>query len=1395
MPPTSDHSADRTPSCAEDAFSRYLRLCDEGQDVDFEQYCREFPQFADELLDLAADWQRMAGVVDGLGDGFDDEPREDNDPNGQPSQGHDHGRGRQSPSELSATFELDVDGRGTTAPGASGISHIIERLSADVSNRRYSPRGEIARGGMGVIQRMWDSDLRRNLAMKVMLERRQRKGGIRGSATESRHIGRFLEEAQITGQLDHPGIVPVHELGLNEAGQLYFTMRLVRGRDLRAIFELVHDEREGWTVARALGVIQRVCEAMAYAHSKRVIHRDIKPSNIMVGRFGEVYVMDWGLAKVTGRKDMHDLRPDLEGAEGAGHVHPDIPEDGEPHRSPLQTMDGTVVGTPSYMSPEQAQGKDNLIGPQSDIYSVGALLYQLLSGQMPYVNEGKQVSPFALPSAVRKGPPRSILQINRRVPPALVAICEKAMARDTGDRYPSMKDMADELRAFIEGRVVRTYETGALAEARKWVVRNKGSAAILGIAFLALTVLVTNLFQTNDSLRKSNLAKTLSEQEAKEAQARLQDRTEQLEVAVDEARRESRRADDEALEARYRGYVTSIAATDGALRFHELTEAKSSLREAPSNLRDWEWNHLLLKADPSLATLEGHAAPVNSVVFGPKGKLLATASADGTVNIWDTASRSRLNKLDHQNDAVTSVAIHPNGRTLACAGSDGKVSLWDAVSGNKLGDLWQDHEGASARDAVTALVFSPNGKRLFASTAGRRVCSWNVDNAEFRVFPGRHDLFIGSLAISSDGTRLASASADRTAAIWDATTGEQRQLLFDHTDSVLAVAFHPLEGSPYVATASADGLARLFDSTDGALLVTYEGHMGPVNSVSFSPDGSEILTGSDDGTLRRWATFSGEELSGLSGHEDAVTSATFSPDGLLMASGSADTKVKLWDRAYEDGSTTMRGHTDVVHSLDVSPDGLRVVSSAWNARVHLWDADTLLSLTALDLPLGGAAMVAFRPDGKQIAAGMISSDRDEPNPIYFLDASSHDMLTDLPIVASGHSSRITALAYSLDGRLVASASYDGKVCLWNSETGALVQTLQGHNGRVHCLAFQPGGNLLASGGYDETVRIWDHRSGEQLQEFRDQEGAVNSLAWAPDGGGLASAHGPLVCFRELGRQGSTHIMRGHQDDVTGLSFHPNGQRLASSSLDGTIRLWDQNRATHLLTLRAGQPCSAIAFDSGGGRLYAALDTSIKVFETSPPVVTFNLRHDRMLAADEARKLFQARLDRHVAPSAVIESLQQDEFLDPIVRAEALRLARNFGTHPLRLAQTAWVIIRSPNTSRSAYLEAFRLVRAADTMSPGQPLILSILGAAHYRMGDNASAISALQQAHALHAADEERPMSWNLLFLAMASWQRGNSDLAESFLRQARESSRSDNRHETRALLREASDLIERQGG
>jgi formylglycine-generating enzyme required for sulfatase activity len=385
---------------------------------------------------------------------------------------------------LGSGRSMGGDGRGEeTRPTSDDfVTRVLEDLeSQGTSSRRYSPEGEIARGGQGAVFAVRDETLRRTLAMKVALAT---TGDMRASTpSDARSLGRFLEEAQVTAQLDHPGIVPVHELGLDLERRVYFTMKLVKGRDLRAIFDLVGRNEEDWTLTRALGVLLRVCEAMAYAHSKGVIHRDLKPSNVMVGKFGEVYVMDWGLARVLGSEDRKDIRilPAMT-IELASPRH-DASDDLE---SPLVTMDGDVVGTPAYMPPEQARGDIAAMGPHSDVYGVGAMLYQLLTGQMPYVPSGSRLSNRAVWAQVQGGPPAPVQKLAARIPVELVAICEKAMARDVAARYPDMGALAEDLRAYLEHQVVKAHATGALAELRKWVERNKPLAAALAAVFVAV---------------------------------------------------------------------------------------------------------------------------------------------------------------------------------------------------------------------------------------------------------------------------------------------------------------------------------------------------------------------------------------------------------------------------------------------------------------------------------------------------------------------------------------------------------------------------------------------------------------------------------------------------------------------------------------------------------------------------------------------------------------------------------------------------------------------------------------------------------------------------------------------------------------------------------------------
>ncbi len=377
---------------------------------------------------------------------------------------------------------------GGAGEGDNPLDGVLRRLGSHAQREtRYVLRGEIARGGMGAIFEVWDEDLRRTMAMKVLLGG---KAGSQPTAEEvhPRTLARFLEEAQVTAQLDHPGIVPVHELGLEDQGRVYFTMRLVKGRNLREIFDLAREGREGWNQTRVLMILLKVCEAMAYAHSKKVIHRDLKPDNVMVGRYGEVYVMDWGLARVLGTKDLHDLRPDTK-AMSLSIVDSDrrIGSASAPPESTLYTMDGDVVGTPAYMSPEQARGEIDRLGPRSDVYSVGAMLYHLFSGQTPYVAQGARVTNHMVLRWVLEGPAKPLQELDPKLPAELVAICEKAMAREPEERYATMLELAEDLRAYLEQRVVRAYETGAVAEFRKWVRRNRPLAAS-GAAVLLLAL-------------------------------------------------------------------------------------------------------------------------------------------------------------------------------------------------------------------------------------------------------------------------------------------------------------------------------------------------------------------------------------------------------------------------------------------------------------------------------------------------------------------------------------------------------------------------------------------------------------------------------------------------------------------------------------------------------------------------------------------------------------------------------------------------------------------------------------------------------------------------------------------------------------------------------------------
>ena len=470
---------------AEAIFAEFLELERAGYAPDLEQLCERHPEHADELRRRHHQWRMAGTALERLK------------------------RAQAGPEEQSGDrAEADPE----------------VRARAELLWARYTVQGEIGRGGMGYILGVRDEGLGRDLAMKVLRGKGGRVEGVEEGPTRKDERARFLVEARITGRLEHPGIVPVHELGHDPEGKPYFTMKLVAGRTFKEILPLAREEREDWNVQRALGVLLKVCEAVGFAHDKGVIHRDLKPANLMVGSFGEVYVMDWGLAR-----DMNRPEPEPK------------PEDvmAETDTHDFRTMDGDVIGTPEYMSPEQAIGKRDEVGPLSDVFAVGAMLYELLCGRAPHGVRGSSSPVVRLAAAIGSNH-EPVQRLAPDAPAELCAICERALAPDPDQRYASMVGLGEDLRAYLEGRVVQAHATGAWQEAKKWVQRNRPLAASLAVAVLLLIVgLVTALHLRDAAQANFELAEERRE-EAQENLALAKERREQAEVnfALAERRRE-----------------------------------------------------------------------------------------------------------------------------------------------------------------------------------------------------------------------------------------------------------------------------------------------------------------------------------------------------------------------------------------------------------------------------------------------------------------------------------------------------------------------------------------------------------------------------------------------------------------------------------------------------------------------------------------------------------------------------------------------------------------------------------------------------------------------------------------------------------------------------------------
>jgi eukaryotic-like serine/threonine-protein kinase len=1049
-----------------------------------------------------------------------------------------------------------------------------------------------------------DSELNREVALKQIVDRH---------ADDPDSRARFLLEAEVTGRLEHPGVVPVYGLGCDVGGRPYYAMRFVKGQSLKEAIERFHadegsdgrDLRQGNLALRQLlNRFVAVCNVMAYAHSRGVIHRDLKPANILLGPYGETLVVDWGLAKVVGRGEAAApagaVEVTLEPASGSGSS---------------ETLPGTALGTPAYMSPEQAEGRLERVGPRSDVYSLGATLYCLLTGRPP-VGETDVAEALRQVQRGEFPPPRAV---RRGIPPGLEAICLKAMALAPEGRYPSVRALADEIEHWLADEPVSVYREPISVRLTRWGRRHRTCATGIGVL---LVTTVVGLAIAAALIRGEQLR---TEGERLRAELNLTETRRQRKIAEDHALEANRRAE----ELRRKNYIGSVNLALGECLGDNIARALELLDGCPEDLRGWEWDYAWRQCHLDLGTFRQSGQALNGVAFSPDStRLVSTSGAffannpyfKGDLVVRDVATGEEIFSHPGVPRGFRGVAFSPDGRCIA-AGNASDLVILDAATGK---EEFRLPDPGNRGYPVLSLAFSPDSQRIIAGYGrfnSRDVGHANLWDLTSRKLieraPGSRGT-VYSVAFSPDDREVALAN-EGIVELWDlkATPGRIRSIPC-HGGIVYAVAFSPDGRS--LASGGLDRALRLWDRATGHEIRAFYGYEGFVRDLAFSPDGRRLLSASEDFSLKLWEVASGRSLADFHGHQFFASCAAFSPDSRLVASGGQDGAVKLWS-ATPRAPLTFTGHDGAVQGLVFLPRSHRLVSGAgfFSTRggLTLWDATTSEPLGPSFERCPEVHAVALHPDGRRLATACT----DWMSGVGTVRV--WDLETGRPVwEQKAQAAWGVDVAYSPDGRWLASAGAnqrerEGMVILRDAETGREIRRFEKQTAGVHGVAFSPDSRWLASGWGDGIVRIWDATdSASEAREVTGHAGWVRRVVFLPDSrlasaGGRSAADGTVadgtegsgeVKIWDLATGQVLHDFRGHTGRVEGLACSPDGRRLATGSDDRTIKLWDTTTGEEVFTLRghtAGVLC--VAFSPDGRRIASgSWDRTVRVWDTSPP---------------------------------------------------------------------------------------------------------------------------------------------------------------------------------------------------
>jgi WD40 repeat protein/tRNA A-37 threonylcarbamoyl transferase component Bud32 len=1047
--------------------------------------------------------------------------------------------------EIMGPSSIDRMGKmeATPAPALADIGH-------------YRILRQLGEGGMGIVYEAEQAQPRRIVALKVI------KPGL---ATPER-LRRFAHESEALGRLQHPGIAQIYEASTADTGyglQPFFAMELIQGRML-----LQYAEARQLNTRQRLELVGRICEAVHHAHQRGLIHRDLKPANILVDETGQPKILDFGVARLTDSDAQATRQTDL----------------------------GQLVGTLAYMSPEQILADPLELDTRSDVYSLGVILYELLTGRLPYEVNRRHLHEAV--QIIREEDPAALGSISRHYRGDIETIVGKALEKDKARRFSSAADLAADIRRYLNDEPITARPASVSYRLQKFASRNKAAVGGAAAVFVMLLVgIIATAWQGRVAIQERNRARDAqraAEVQQKRAETALNSEAIQRQLATEQARLASQNA----IQAEARELLAfAVASLDEVpersliLGLYSWDKGRQMVGGLEQLLHD-----AILQSSVRL-TLSGHQGQLNSVAWSPDGRKLATTSNDRTAKVWD-ASTGRVLLTLRGEAAAFNAAWSPDGSKLATASNELAAMVWDAKTGRELSAL-RGHQ-----NIVFGIAWSPDGSKLATASADQTAKVWQVGTGRELLTLRGHQNQILAVAWSPDGSKLATACVDHTAKVWDSSTGRELLTLRGHQSPVRSIAWSP-DGSK-LATASDDQTAKVWEAGTGVELLTLR---GGVYTVACSQDGHKLATASLDRTATIWDSATGRQLQILRGHQGFIKSVAWSPDGSKLATASDDKTAAVWEAGGHE-LLSLRS----VGAVSWSADGRTLAAASDNYTVREWEAQTGRELHSLRVDKDSVYDIAWSPDGSRLATA--SNDK---TPKVWNVGTGREVLT-----LRGHQNSVTGIAWSPDGRKLATASLDQTARVWDGGSGRELLILRSQT-RLTSIEWSPDGRKLATTGLERTnevnyeAAVWEASTGRRLLTLR---GARSDIAWSPDASKLAAPveEGAKIWDASTGRGLLT--LTSHQLAVYSVAWSPHGSMLATAGFDQTAKVWAASTGRELLTLRGHQaPVSSVAWSPDGSKLATGGgDQTVQVYAIDPVQLLRLVRSriTRALTADECR---------------------------------------------------------------------------------------------------------------------------------------------------------------------------------